>query len=128
MLVNAIPKMSQQIEQIFECAKNDLRESANICVLILIDPMGDDTHFHLWERASLMLSIGKTLYGYRLQRVPNEDETLVWDLAWSHELLWVWKQNGETGYRSKTVFAPNLDANVISQAKPMRAGPGDRNF
>ncbi len=38
----------KQIEQIFECAKNDLRESANICVLILVDTLGDDTHFHLW--------------------------------------------------------------------------------
>ncbi len=44
----SIPKMSQQIkqiEQIFECAKNDLRESANIGVQ---QPLN---HFHLWWRA-----------------------------------------------------------------------------
>ncbi len=34
----------KQIEQIFECAKNDLRESANICVLILVDTMEDNIH------------------------------------------------------------------------------------
>ncbi len=55
----------KQIEQIFECAKNDLREFASICVLILVDTMGDDTHFHLWWRTSLMVSAGNSRRGRR---------------------------------------------------------------